>query len=264
VVAGCDALIANTATSARTYRELYPEQAHRIAQIYNGITAPPWIPPTPARCFTLLYVGAFYNAEYLDLLFETVNAVFASREIRTEFAGFDSPVLTRAIERHQVRDRVVLHGFIEAPEELQRIYRRASALLYHNGFNQDGRLITSVVRAKLFDYLATGVPILAIAPPGEITDLLVQYSPASVNVSGDLHTGDLRVAFSRALDDMYLRWSRGELRVQPNSKFLQKFGGEELTRQLAAVLDRLTNRTAHDSISGHHSGVTKRRSVQLQ
>lgn len=252
LVAGCDALIANTAASARTYRELYPQRSDRIAQIYNGITAPPWVPATPAPCFTLLYVGAFYNVGYFDLLFETVNTVFASREIRIEFAGFDAPALRRVIDRHQMRERVVLHGFIESPEELQRIYRRASALLYYNGFTEDGRLITSVVRAKLYDYLATGVPILAIAPPGEVADLLSRYSPASVNVSGDLRTGHLRSALAQALEQMYERWQRGELTTQPNSEFLRMFGGEELTRQLAAVFDRVTDRARGGALVHDH------------
>jgi glycosyltransferase involved in cell wall biosynthesis len=255
LVAGCDALIANTATSARTYRELYPEHADRIAQIYNGINAPPWVPPTPAPCFTLLYVGAFYNIEYFDLLFETVKDVFGTREIRIEFAGFAPAALERAIDRHGMRARVTLHGFIEAPEELQRIYRRASLLLYYNGFKEDGTLITSVVRAKLYDYLATGVPILAIAPPGEVSQLLARFSPASINVSGDLRTGDLRAAFAHALEAAYERWQRGELTTQPNSEFLRMFSGEELTRQLAAVLDGVTDRAgdralAHDPSVG--------------
>jgi glycosyltransferase involved in cell wall biosynthesis len=251
-IAGSDALIANTATSARVYRDLYPEYATRITHIYNGITAPPWVEPVPASCFTLLYVGALYNAEYLDLLFEAVNAVFAAREIRIEFAGFDSPLLESAISRHGVRERVVRHGFIQVPEELQRIYRRASALLYYNGFTTSGTLITSVVRAKLYDYIATGIPILAIAPPGEVSELLTRYSPASVNVSGDLRSGGLRSGLALALDDLYGRWCRSELTTQPNGEFLKMFGGEELTRQLASVFDRLTGRSPHNALVRDH------------
>jgi glycosyltransferase involved in cell wall biosynthesis len=239
-VAGCDAFIANTATSANTYRQLYPEYADRITHIYNGVNTPPAVEPGPASRFTLLYVGALYGPEYLDLLFGTAKDVLGEREYRIEFAGFDSPILARAIERHRVGDRVIQHGFIQVPEDLQRIYRRASALLYYNGFTDDGRLITSVVRAKLYDYLATGVPILAIAPPGEVSELLTRYSPASVNVAGDLKTGGLRLAFARALEDLYTRWCRGELATQPNGEFLRMFGGEELTRQLSVVFDRVT------------------------
>jgi glycosyltransferase involved in cell wall biosynthesis len=240
-MAVCDAFVANTATSLQIYRQLYPEHAGKMTHIYNGITAPPWVPSEPAPCFTLLYVGAFYNPEYLDLLFETVNEVFRSREVRIEFAGFDSAALDRAITRHRMEDRVVCHGFIDVPEQLQRIYRRSSALLYYNGFAEDGTLISCVVRAKLYDYLATGVPMLAIAPPGEVSDLLTQYSPASVNVSGDLRSGELRAGLARALDDMYQRWSRGELTTQPNAEFLRMFGGQELTRQLSVVFDRVTS-----------------------
>lgn len=241
LVAGCDALVANTATSALTYRELYPEHADRIAQIYNGINAPPWVPATPASCFTLLYVGAFYNIEYFDLLFEAVKDAFGAREIRIEFAGFAPPALHRVIDRHGLRERVTLHGFIDSPEQLQRIYRGASALLYYNGFKEDGTLITSVVRAKLYDYLATGVPILAIAPPGEVSELLARFSPASTIVSGNLGTNDLRETFAHALESAYQRWLRGDLTTQPNSEFLRLFSGHELTRHLAAVFDQVTD-----------------------
>jgi glycosyltransferase involved in cell wall biosynthesis len=255
VIASCDSLIANTATAAKTYRALYPEYQGKIAQIYNGVTGPPPVAPIPAPCFTLLCVGTFYNTEYLDLLFETVNALFGSREIRIEFAGFDLPALNRAIERHRIGDRVVRHGFIDEPKELQRIYSKTSALLYTNGFNKSGKLITSVVRAKLYDYLATGIPILAVAPPGEASELLARYSPDSVVVSGDLHSSELRSDFARGLAIMYERWQRGDLRLQPNGEFRRMFGGEELTRQLSVILDRLTNGTSHASVAGHHAGV---------
>jgi glycosyltransferase involved in cell wall biosynthesis len=240
LIAGCDALIANTMTSARTYRELYPEHADRIAQIYNGINAPPWVQVAPAPHFTLLYVGTFYNIEYFDLLFETVNETFSTRDVRIEFAGFDSAELKRAIDRNAVRDRVTLHGFIGMPDELQRIYQRASVLLYYNGFKEDGTLITSVVRAKLYDYLATGVPILAVAPTGEVSELLGRFSTASVTISGDLHTGELKAALAHALESLYERWQRGDLSTQPSGEFLRMFSGEELTRQLAAVFDSVT------------------------
>lgn len=241
LIAGCDALIANTMTSARTYRELYPEYADRIAQIYNGVNAPPWVPSAPAANFTLLYVGTFYNIEYFDLLFETVNEIMPTRDVRIEFAGFDSAALRRAIDRHGMRDRVTLHGFLDVPEDLQRIYRRASVLLYYNGFKEDGTLITSVVRAKLYDYLATGVPILAIAPTGEVSELLERFSAASVTVSGDLHTSELKAALARALESLYERWQRGDLATQPSGEFLRMFSGEELTRQLATVFDSVTD-----------------------
>jgi glycosyltransferase involved in cell wall biosynthesis len=241
LIAACDALIANTMTSARTYRELYPEHADRIAQIYNGINAPPWVQVAPAPHFTLLYVGTFYNIEYFDLLFETVNETFSTRDVRIEFAGFDSAELKRAIDRNGVRDRVTLHGFIDMPDELQRIYQRASVLLYYNGFKEDGTLITSVVRAKLYDYLATGVPILAVAPTGEVSELLGRFSTASVTVSGDLHTSELKAALAHALESLYERWQRGDLATQPSGEFLRMFSGEELTRQLAAVFDSVTD-----------------------
>jgi glycosyltransferase involved in cell wall biosynthesis len=244
LVAGCDVLIANTMTSANTYRELYPEHADRIAQIYNGIIAPPAVQAEPAPCFTLLYVGAFYNIEYFDLLFETINDTFATRDVRIEFAGFDSAELRRAIDRHGMRNRVTLHGFIEVPEELQRIYHRASVLLYYNGFKEDGTLITSVVRAKLYDYLATGVPILAIAPPGEVSELLARFSPASVNITGRLHSSELKSALAGALESLYERWQRGELAMQPSGEFLRLFSGEELTRQLATKFDSVTKAPA--------------------
>jgi glycosyltransferase involved in cell wall biosynthesis len=251
LVSGCDALIANTVTSARTYRELYPGQAGRIAQIYNGINAPPWVPATPAPTFTLLYVGAFYNTEYFDLLFEVVKDVFATRDIRIEFAGFKSEALERTIDRHGMRGRVTLHGFIEGPEDLQRVYRHASALLYYNGFKEDGSLITSVVRAKLYDYLATGVPILAIAPPGEVSELLARFSPASINVSGNLYDTELRAGLARALNCLYERWEHGRLAGQPNTDVLRVFGGEELTRQLAEVFDCVVENRANGAHGGN-------------
>ena len=92
------------------------------------------------------------------------------------------------------------------------------------------------VRAKTYEYLATGLPILAEVPPGDNAELVRKYAS-----SGYVVTSNNRADLCRAIESAYAARSRVNVAINP--EFERKFSRRELTSQLAFLFNRLTEST---------------------
>jgi len=89
-----------------------------------------------------------------------------------------------------------------------------------------------VMTTKVFEYLATGKPILALIKEGEIKDLIEKYS----NNSYILTDPDINQII-KAIRDSYQNY--GSHHVEPNESFLSNFNRQNQTKQLALCLNKL-------------------------
>jgi hypothetical protein len=91
-----------------------------------------------------------------------------------------------------------------------------------------------VVPAKLFEYLAIRKPILAIVPPGEVTELLQDCPLGCVHSPSDI------AGLARRLADEIERHRLG-VPVTPGLWDAARFERRQLTRQLAELLNQVAN-----------------------
>jgi glycosyltransferase involved in cell wall biosynthesis len=106
-------------------------------------------------------------------------------------------------------------------------------------------LVTHVDRAsrhtpaKVFEYLATGRPILCVTHPESLPYRLVEELDAGWAVD----PADA-VAVERAIEDAYARWQSRGLPTRPEvrAEVLRRHGRDVLTGQLAVVLDEAAER----------------------
>ena len=96
------------------------------------------------------------------------------------------------------------------------------------------------VAAKTYEYLATGLPILAEVPPGDNAEIVREYASTGYVVTSDIRA-DLRHAVERAYD------ARSQASVAIRPEFAKKFSRQELTRQLAVLFDRVSARSGGNS-----------------
>jgi glycosyltransferase involved in cell wall biosynthesis len=235
----CDALIANTQGAADRYRELYPQAVNKITHIYNGVVLQSLPAVDPSPHFKMVYCGALYNESFLDLLFDSAKRAFPTEPFEIVFTGDKKRVIDRAAQRWGVTDHVTQTGFVSR-EEVDRHMSSASLLLFHNGFKQDGSLNKFVIKSKLYDYLATGKPLLALAPTGEVSDMIQRYSPGSRIISADFSTKypeQLRAAF-----DDWTCCSQVESLPDNRREFMHDFSPECLTEKFVAVLNQVVSR----------------------
>lgn len=92
-----------------------------------------------------------------------------------------------------------------------------------------------VLTTKAFEYLATGKPILAIIPEGELAELIREYSDNSyIITSGNVDE------IADAILDAYKKWKEGKLTLTSKEKverFREKYNRKNLTKELANVFN---------------------------
>ena len=114
----------------------------------------------------IVYTGRLYPGKRdPEPLFRALVALRATnadlpRRLSVDFYGFEDPWLQSLVERHGVQDCVAMRGFVPYRQSVG-IQRGADALLFLDW--ADARA-EGVLTGKLFEYLGSGRPILAIGP----------------------------------------------------------------------------------------------------
>ena len=106
----------------------------------------------------------------------------------------------------------------------------ADALLLVLGpFETDVGLITG----KLFEYFASGRPILALGPQeGDVASLLDETKTGHILAWSDV------AGTSEFILELYERWKRGDLFENANSSNIMRYTRREETRQLGELLTK--------------------------
>lgn len=222
----CDALILNTPGAERMYRSRYPEYAHKMTCIPNGFDRLNVAPASrPRDVFTVMHVGDFYRTRTPERLLE---ALCALNDPGIEFVhiGPASDVLTRFTDRLRIR-----HIERIPHEDALNLMKTASLLYLVQGWEESVTEYVAVA-SKTYEYLATGIPVLAEVPPGDNADIIRRYAAKAWVVTSP--TVD---AVKTALQEARTEADGFEPRVSQD--FIDTFSRERLTASLSAVLDRV-------------------------
>lgn len=228
VIGACDHLIVNTPGALRLYRERYREFASRMSVIPNGYDTLNVASPEdrPSGVFRIMHVGSFYRSRGPERLLEALRAI-GQDDIEFVQVGPSAPVLVQAAR--DLRIRVIN----QVPHsEALRLMRTASLLYLKQGV-EPGVTDYIAIAAKTYEYLATGLPILAEAPPGDNVDVVREHAARSYIVTdGDASSMERAVQTAYADRDL----------VEPGitEGFVRTFERMELTRQLAAILNQVS------------------------
>jgi glycosyltransferase involved in cell wall biosynthesis len=222
----CDRLVVNTPGAEALYKTHYPEWAAKVVSIPNGYDRLNIAdPPTPGAKFTIMHVGNFYGSRVPDALLAALDDI-ANPEIEFVQVGAVEGIEGRRDVR--VIDRV-------PHEEALALMRTASLLYLKQGF--EGSHIDHIaVAAKTYEYLATGLPILADCPEGDNAEIVRRYcrNPYVV-LSG--RKADLKNAVLAAFA------ARQTTPRAISEEFEREFNRPRLTARLAHLFDEVADRS---------------------
>jgi glycosyltransferase involved in cell wall biosynthesis len=223
-LAGAERAIFNTPGALRLYRDAYPEFADRFVCIPNGYDA---LHPAPARDrdapFTIMHVGTLYGARSPERVLQAL-AELGLPGARFVQVGPSHPAL------EQWRDRVEIEvtGQLDPQTALARM-REASVLYLRQGFEEGVRDYVAVA-AKTYEYLATGLPVLAECPPGDNADIVARHAPGASVVTAPDPTA-MRLAVEAL-------WRERGTRVPAvDPVFARDYSRPRLAGELAATLN---------------------------
>jgi len=216
----------NTDGAARVYATAYPEYREKIVTIPNGYDV---LTPVDRRTtggdFQIMHVGSFYGSRTPDALLECLAEMGRDDIVFVQVGGsFDSYERFKDSVRIKIVPPLPREGALELMQE--------ASLLYLKQGWEPGVSEYIAVGAKTYEYLATGLPILAEVPPGDNAELVQSYASA-----GYVVTSNKRADLRHAVEGAYEACSRASPAIHP--KFAEKFSRRELTRQLATLFDRL-------------------------
>jgi glycosyltransferase involved in cell wall biosynthesis len=175
--------------------------------------------------FQIIHVGTLYGSRNPDELLECLAEIKRDDIVFVQVGGsFDS--------YERFKDRVRIRIFpVLSREGALKVMQEASLLYIKQVVSEN-----IAVAAKTYEYLATGLPILVEAPPGDNAELVRNYASSGYVVTSNTRA-DLRHAVERAYE------ARSQASVAIHPEFAKQFSRRELTRQLATLFDKVTARS---------------------
>ena len=232
------AVVATTAASSRRLEAVAEHcgSSASLSTIYNGFDSDDFAAPPESRGtdrFRLVYTGTLWNLTDISCLVLAVERLAKvhpdlARKLELVIAGRRTTEQSQWLHR---LDRLPVHvqryEYLTHLEAIQ-LMQSADALCLTLA---DASGAERVVPAKTFEYMATQKPILALAPQGELRQILTPYHLAFV-----AHPRNVGAAC-----DLLERLLRQPLAADTRmSAYASRFNRRDQACQLAALLNRVT------------------------
>jgi glycosyltransferase involved in cell wall biosynthesis len=272
VVRGADKVIAVSECMREGLARRHPSlDRHRLAVVSNGFDEEDYAEPGPVarpEPFTIAFVGTFqssgngasgpggplrrawrrcssllnYRLDGVDVSTHSpAHFLRAVRQlcqgapqlaghIKIVFAGRVREDVRRSIEGSGVSGLVELPGFLPHRDAVA-LLRRAHLLLFVAESSRSRKRLPDA-SGKLYEYLATGKPILALVSDGDARDIV---SRAGTGFAVDPRDVD---GIARTIAHLCEQHRRGGIEVAPDWEFIHQFGRKRLTARLAAAFDQ--------------------------
>lgn len=169
-----DAVIFNTNYALQCFEDRYrTNKSHLIRNSYDETSFEP-APLDHYDPFTISHVGSIYSFRNVDPLFQAVaqlhhEGAIDSRRFRLRFVGMNDATLAPKIDTFGLQSFVDIEGMLPHRQAIE-IMRRSHMLLLVKGL---GKNSGSQIPGKLYEYLASGNPIVHIGPvESEAADII--------------------------------------------------------------------------------------------
>jgi glycosyltransferase involved in cell wall biosynthesis len=211
-----------------------PDPGRRFSVVQNGFDASdiPSSPALPTReAFELTHVGSLYasrNPEGLWKALRRLRDTHADMPLRVRLVGTVDPNVWRSLEAHGL-DAITTHvPYVPHAEAIAFMQRAGLLVLSIESFPQ----ATGMMTGKIYEYLASGRPVVGIGPPdGDAAALLRRTE------GGRLFGRDEGTGLAHFIRDHYRAWEQGLPRAGAAPAVLRPYRRRDQTERLARVLE---------------------------
>lgn len=233
-----DHIITAARAVAQDYSVTYPEVGHKITTICNGFDSTDFRPP-PAKFekFSITYTGGLSSSGhrpyglFLEALSNPINqGAIKKEDVQVFFIGSKTRRLVADIKRHDLQTVVTATERLPYEQALWYAASSSTVLLIE---------LTNSLPLKVYEYLAIGVPILAIVREGRLAKLIRKYSPHSYVTTSD-NVDDI----SDNIIAAYRKWHSGETPANPREmkEYFDRYERKNLTKELAQVFTNVISK----------------------
>lgn len=210
---------------------------------YDDGDFPTSIQPLPGDKLHIVYCGSFYDRQQPDVIWSALSHLLNTNLINANHISVDiygnnnwSFVIGSSKNNSRLKDCIKLFPFITHSESIQKMLEGDVLLL----FIANGKNTKATTTGKIFDYMRSGKPILAIVPSNGIAAKLVTESNLGFVADPD----DPDMIKSKLLE-IYRLWNEKQLsRIVPNMEYIKQFSRQNLSHELASLIHEVTNNDA--------------------
>lgn len=189
----------------------------------------------PSGKFKISHTGSFYGRQSPEFFLQAVNrAIGECKELANDleiiFAGRSSKEYWDLAKKYGLEGILVEHGYVSHHQAIE-ILVNSSCLLLIIG---KGDRSNSVYTGKIFEYMASGVPIIATVPQEGASAKLIKDSRTGV-VADTEDVDSIKEAVLR----QYRSWKAHSLAVDTDWDIVNNYSRKKQTMQLADIFNEL-------------------------
>jgi len=197
----------------------------------------------PPATFTILHCGSLSKVSQPGPFLQAIAELFDAQpelrgKIRMQFVGTDIfGQLPPLIAQYNLAEHIEIIGYVPHQEAVQKLFQAHVLLLLVIKSSPE-----EIITGKVFEYLASGRPILAIIPPGELAEMITAAHAGTVLDYQNTQQ------IQQTLLKYYAQFLAGSLPVQADDSVFQ-FERKYLTGILGTIMQRLIGEG--DSLESH-------------
>ncbi len=217
-------------------KELSEISGREVDVITNGFIFDIQHDPDTDKTFSIAHFGSLPTSRNPEVLWRTLgklvkqNSDFAKSLCIKLYGTVDQGVLT-SIEKEELTSYVQLHSTVPHAQSLQLQGKAQQLLLVVNNSGNTAGTLTG----KIFEYLNSGRPILAIGPSGGNLEKLIRQTDSGTFTG---YSDDR--SLEKILLENYALYLKGALRAEP--KNLDAFSSEALAKRYCKLVEDILNK----------------------
>lgn len=185
--------------------------------------------------FTMVYTGALYGRRKPDGLFKALSELKAEGSIDTSrimvklIGNYHNDKLQAQIDSFGLTECFEIVGYV--PHNVCISHQIAADVLIL--IEGSGRGADAFYTGKVFEYMNTNRPVLAILPKGCAADLVEESR------IGTVADADSVPEIKKVIKEYYTQWTEGKLSFDPDRSVIERYERKKLTESLAKAFDSI-------------------------
>lgn len=228
VLENADIVLATGFSDALNYKN---SGANKVEILTNGFEETDFrIGKMLTSKFKLTYSGGLEAARNPVVVWSALKELVSEypefeKELELVFYGNLSQEVEDTIHQNHLSDYLIKKGYVSHKESIQGI-KNAELLLLANFPDERSK---GIIPGKIFEYMATGNPVLAVGPNGGDVEKILNETE-----SGEYFTPYQKLEIKSFILAEYKKWKK-EISKQPSSKILQ-YSRKALTERLSEII----------------------------
>lgn len=234
----------------RKFPTLPHDKFHYLPNGYDSADIPGDVDPSHrTERFTVTYTGSMYGIrtprEFLDAVAGLIRSSDVDpQRIRLRFIGRFGDEIHAMFASFIAQEAVDVVGYVPHDESIRALFEADALLLVVDTAPESA----DIVPGKVFEYIGTGKPVIAVAPEtGAVASLIRETE------SGFVAHQENGAGIASAFLTLYRAWKDGATERVPQWEKIRRYERRTVTRDLARLLDEVVERRGVGTESAHSS-----------